>query len=78
MPTRNTDASYITERRRAMALYAYNKQLQDKLNTGSYARPEQTSMATLDVITARKQGGCFCSDINNGNVYNNPPGTCGC
>ena len=79
MPTRNNDSSYITERRRAMALYAYNNELQTAQNANRTVLREQPSAQSLAVITDRKQGGCFCTDINNGNVYdNNAPGACGC
>lgn len=80
MPTRNNDSSYITERRRAMALYAYNNALQAAQNANNtIVLREQPSAQSLAIITDRKQGGCFCSDINNGNVYDyNKPGSCGC
>ena len=79
MPTRNNDSSYITQRRQAMALSAFNNQLQAAQNAGTSVRMEQSKSATLDVITLRRQGVCFCSDIQNGNVYNNnAPGSCGC
>ena len=75
MPTRNNAASYITERRRAMALYAYNNQLQAAQNAGTSVRAEQPTAQSLAVITDRKQGGCFCATINSGNVYTT---TCDC
>ena len=61
MPTGNYDSSYITQRRNAMTLYAFNNANQVAVNAGGVQR------------------GCFCSDINNGNVYNfGGPGGCGC
>lgn len=80
MPTRNYDSSYITKRRQAMALYAYNNTLQAALNAGTSVRSEQPTAQSGEVIIDRRQGGCFCNDINViGNVYvNNGPGGCGC
>ena len=80
MPTANYDSSYITKRRQAMALYAYNNVRQAAINTGATVRPEQPTYQSGEVIVDRRQGGCFCTDINvNGNVYvNNGPGGCGC
>jgi hypothetical protein len=79
MPTTNYDSSYITQRRNAMALYAYNNVLQAAINTGS-VRSEQPTLQSGAIIVERRQGGCFCSDLSvNGNVYvNNSPGGCGC
>jgi len=78
MPTANYDSSYITQRRRAMALYAFNNANQAAVNAGGVQR-EQPTLQSATVIVERRQGGCFCSDINNGNVYNfNGPGGCGC
>ena len=76
MPTRNMDSSYITMRRNAMALSAYNNTLQTAINAGTSVRQEQPSGQVLSVITERKQGTCFCSDIRNGNVYTVTPGPC--
>ena len=80
MPTGNYDSSYITQRRQAMALYAYNNVRETAINTGATVRPEQPTYQSATVIVERRQGGCFCNDINvNGNVYtDNGPGGCGC
>jgi hypothetical protein len=79
MPTTNYDSSYITKRRQAMALYAYNNVLQAGINAGTTVRSEQPTLQSGEVIIDRRQGGCFCNDINvNGNVYVNGPGGCGC
>ena len=78
MPTGNYDSSYITQRRNAMALYAFNNANQLAVNNGAVRR-EQPTLQSGAVIVERRQGGCFCSDINNGNVYtDNGPGGCGC
>ena len=79
MTTRNMDSSYLTMRRNAMTLSGYNNALQTAQNAGTTVLREQTSAQVLSVITERKQGTCFCSDIRTGNVYNNNgPGSCGC
>ena len=79
MPTGNYDSSYITQRRNAMALYAFNNANQVAVNNGGVIR-EQPTLQSGAVIIERRLGGCFCSDINNGNVYQNSggPGGCGC
>ena len=76
MSTRNTDASYMTQIRKARALYAYNRQIQQAQDLGTTSRQEQTNTQTLDIVTLRKQGGCFCSTT--GNVYEFSGGACGC
>ena len=75
MSTRNTDASLITKTRQAMALYAYNNQLQQAQNAGTTVRQEQPNTQTLDVVVLRKQGGCFCN--RTGNLYEFSGGACG-
>ena len=78
MPTGNFDSSYITQRRNAMALYAYNNAIQTAVNNGAVAR-EQPTLQSGAVIVERRQGGCFCADIRNGNVYvNGNSGSCDC
>ena len=61
MPTDNYDASLVTARARARALFAYNASLQ-AARTANYnvTRTEQTSFQVLDDVTLRKQGGCMC------------------
>jgi hypothetical protein len=76
MSTRNTDASLITKIRQAKALYAYNTELQQAQNNNATTRQEQTNTQTLDVVTLRKQGGCYCSPT--ANVYDFSGGACGC
>ena len=61
MPLANRDASELTRKRRAMALYAYNAQLRTaQTSADGSVRREQNSSVTLDIVTARKQGGCYC------------------
>jgi hypothetical protein len=76
MPPRNTDSSDLTRKRRAMALYAFSSANEPFVNAGTSVRREQTAFATLDVVTARKQGGCYCTDLRNG-TYDRG-GDCGC
>ena len=76
MPPRNSDSSDLTRKRRAMALYAYNSVNSAAVTAGTSVRREQNAFATLDVVTARKQGGCYCSDLRNG-LYDRG-GDCGC
>ena len=80
MPTGNYDSSYITQRRNAMALYAFNNTRQQYINANNTVLREQPTLQSGAVIIDRRQGGCFCYDINvNGNVYvNGGPGGCGC
>ena len=61
MPTDNYDASLVTTRARARALYAYNASLQ-AARTANYTitRTEQTNFQVLEDVTLRKQGGCMC------------------
>ena len=75
MSTRNTDASLITKIRQAKALYAYNNEIQKAQDSGTTSRQEQLTNQTLDVVTLRKQGGCYCSTT--GNVYEFAGGACG-
>ncbi len=62
MPTAVYDASYLTFRKRAAALYAFNNAIQTARNNGGSVRTEQPTLQTAEVIITRKQGGCFCSD----------------
>jgi hypothetical protein len=75
MPTTNYDSSELTRRRRAMALYAYASQNTAAIAAGQSVRPEQTSFPTLDVVIARQQGGCYCTEARNGTY---PKNGCGC
>jgi hypothetical protein len=71
MPTTNFDASELTRKRRAMVLYGFKQQL----DASNSVRPEQTQSVTLDVVTARKQGGCYCTALQNEEYNKN---SCGC
>lgn len=61
MPTTNYDSSLISTQRKAKALYAYNSQLVASQQTANTVRREQPNTQTLDIVTLRKQGGCFCA-----------------
>jgi hypothetical protein len=80
MPTSVYDASYITFRNRAKALYAYNNAVQQAQNIGGVTvRREQPTLQTAEVIITRKQGGCFCSNDAAGlSATNQGPGACSC
>jgi len=79
MPTTVYDASLLTFRKRAKALYAYNAALSAAVNTGASVRREQPTLQSGEVITTRKQGGCFCSNDAAGlSMTAQGPGPCGC
>lgn len=79
MPTTNRDASELTRRRKAKALYAYNSTNTAAVAAGTSVRREQPTFATLDIVTLRNQGGCFCTTDASANPYDfQAPGGCGC
>ena len=79
MPTTVYDASLLTFRKRAKALYAYNAALTGAVNAGASVRREQPTLQSGEVITTRKQGGCFCtSDAAGLSMTAQGPGPCGC
>lgn len=79
MPTAVYDASYITFRNRAKALYGYNVARQAALNAGQTVRTEQPTTQMAEVILVRKQGGCFCSNDAAGlSVTFQGQGPCSC
>ena len=61
MPVANYDSSELTRVRRAMALYAFQSRNVVAVNAGTSVQPEQARNATLDVVVARNQGGCYCA-----------------
>jgi hypothetical protein len=67
MPPANRDASELTRKRRAMALYAFNTANSGAVTAGYSVQREQSRYQTLDVVTARQQGGCYCAAINSSN-----------
>ena len=80
MPTQNYDASYITFRKQAGVLAGYKANLNAaSLANYNFVRREQPTYQSADVITMRKQGGCFCSQDASGVAFNRQtPGPCGC
>lgn len=83
MPTAIYDSSYLTFRRRAGVLSGYNANLNAFRNSGSegykLVRTEQPTLQTAEIITTRKQGGCFCADSLAGlSIQPNAPGACSC
>lgn len=79
MPTTVYDASLLTFRKRAKALYAYNASLTGAITAGASVRREQPTLQSGEVITTRKQGGCFCANDAAGlSMTAQGPGPCGC
>lgn len=61
MPTDNYDASLVTSRARARALYNFNANLQAaRVANYNVNGQEQTNFQVLDIVTQRQQGGCMC------------------
>jgi len=61
MPTDNYDASLVTTRARARALYNFNANLlAARAANYNVTGEEQTNFQVLDVVTLRQQGGCMC------------------
>ena len=61
MPTDNYDASLVTARARARALYNFNASLQAaRVANYNIVEAEQPTFQVLDVVTQRQQGGCMC------------------
>jgi hypothetical protein len=81
MPVANRDASELTRRRKAMSLNGWKSQIDvaNIASNGSIVRREQPFFGTLDVVTQRNMGGCYCSQANSNNPYDfNGGGACGC
>lgn len=79
MPTAIYDSSYLTFRRRAGVLNAYKSSL-DTASTTDYnvVRKEQPTLQTLEVVTTRRQGGCFCTGGSVQNDMRSATGPCSC
>jgi hypothetical protein len=61
MPTDNYDASLVTTRARARALYNFNANLlAARVANANTVGEEQTNFQVLEVVTLRQQGGCMC------------------
>jgi len=80
MPTAVFDASLITFRKRAEALYGFNSKLEAaRLGNGGIVAREQLNTQMAEVIITRKQGGCFCAQDAAGlSIQANAPGACSC
>jgi hypothetical protein len=84
MPTAIYDSSYLTFRRRAGVLNAYNAGLNTFRDAapGNYnlVRTEQPTLQTAEIISTRKQGGCFCATAAAGlSIHSRAtPGPCSC
>jgi hypothetical protein len=79
MPTAVYDASYLTFRKQAKALYAFNAAVEAARNNGTgTVRTEQPTTQMASVILTRKQGGCFCTNDAAGlSITRQGPGACG-
>ena len=79
MPTAVFDSSLVTFRARAKALYAYNNANQAAVVAGTSVRREQPTLQSGEVVTTRKQGGCFCAQDAAGTSFNRQStGPCSC
>ena len=81
MPTAVFDASYLTLRKRAKTLYAYNAANTAAVNAGASILREQPTTQMAEVIVVRRQGGCFCtndSDPRGLSMTGNTAAGCGC
>lgn len=75
MPTGNYDASLLTQRRRNLVLYSWNKANNAAVAAGTSVRREQPNMQLQTVVTYRQQtlanntseAGCQCDAPTNRN-----------
>ncbi len=76
MPTANYDASLLTQRRRNLVLYSWNKANNAAVTAGTSIRREQPNMQLQTVVTYRHQtlanntsdAGCQCDAPTNSNT----------
>ena len=79
MTVTNSDASQITLKKKQKALFAWRSINDAAVNNGRSVLKEQSVYATLDVVTARRQGGCKCSADASTKPYEfNGLSSCGC
>jgi len=79
MPTAIYDSSYLTFRRRAGVLSAYNSALATASTTDyNVVRKEQPTLQTGEIITTRRQGACFCTGGSIQNDMRSATGPCSC
>lgn len=80
MPTAIYDSSYLTFRKRAGVLAGYKANITAaSASNYNFVRTEQPTLQTGEIITTRRQGGCFCTEDANGTPFNRAsPGKCGC
>ena len=78
MPTAVFDASYLTFRKRAKTLSAFNSANAAAVTAGTSILREQPTTQMAEVITTRKQGGCFCTNDRAGlTMTGNVAAACG-
>jgi len=79
MPTSVYDASYLTFRNRAKVLYGYNQAITAARAAGTSLRTEQPTTQMAEIISTRKQGGCFCTNDAAGlSITRQGQGPCSC
>ena len=80
MPTAVYDASLITFRKRAGVLYGYKNNIAAAAAVDyNVVRSEQPTLQSGEIITTRRQGGCFCAQDAAGEPFNrSAPGACNC
>lgn len=79
MPTAIYDSSYLTFRRRAGVLSAYNSALTTASTTDyNVVRKEQPTLQSGEIITTRRQGACFCTGGSIQNDMRSATGPCSC
>ena len=61
MSTANYNSSDLTRVRRAMALAAFNTANAAAVTAGTSVQREQVNTQTLDIVVARNQGICYCT-----------------
>lgn len=79
MPTTVYDASLLTFRNQAKALFGFNRANTAAVTAGTSVKREQPTFQSGLVIITRRQGGCFCvTDLSGGNPNSAAPGACNC
>ena len=80
MPTAIYDSSYLTFRKRAGVLSAFNSALTTFSQTNyNLVRKEQPTLQTGEIIVTRRQGACFCAQDASGIAFNrSTSGPCSC
>jgi hypothetical protein len=79
MSTTVRDASWVTQKNRQKALFAWKSDNTTQVNLGLSVRQEQPTFQSLEVVVQRQQGGCKCTTDRSANPYQfNGLSQCGC